>query len=96
MCMMGEGCLAKRKGVPEGWGMEHGKKQRVRTCFEREECQWERGEQTLKQTSKKFLVKENRKKVRVEYKWFKRRKLSGLGSGWCNGTKKREGIRYWI
>ena len=43
VCTMREGCLAKRKGVPEGWGMEHGKKQRVRTCFEREECQWERG-----------------------------------------------------
>ena len=62
VCTMREGCLAKRKGVPEGWGMEHGKKQRVRTRFEREECQWERGEQTLKQTSKKFLGKKNRKK----------------------------------
>ena len=54
------------------------------------------GGQTLKQTSKKFLGKKIEKKVRVEYKWFKRRKLSGLGSGWCNGTKKRERIRYWI
>ena len=26
----------------------------------------------------------------MEYKWFKRGELSGLGSGWCNGTKKGE------